>query len=121
MTNGASTSGVDLGTLAQALAGLSAGNLTAIETRLMDAIDSLRDAIDGKTMASPPQDATAEIANRALCQAWFDALAAAVGPSAPATADGDLLAAMQAVDAATAQSGALNDLLKAVDGLVKSF
>jgi hypothetical protein len=121
MTNGQSTSGVDLGTLAQALAGLSGGNLTAVETKLMDAMDSLRDAIDAKTLAMPPQDASAEIAERALCQSWFDALAAAVGPSPPATANADLLAAMQALDAAKARSGALNDLLKGVDGLVKSF
>lgn len=112
---------VDVPTLAQALSALGSGDQATVLKRLEAAADALQDQIDAGQDADPPQDTT-DLENQfTLVNEWIRALVASMQPAPPASADQDLLNAMQAVDAATATSAALNGLLIAVDGLVKSF
>ncbi len=112
---------MDIPSLQADLKALSAANLGAVLATLRNSRDSLQQEILDGLAADPPADTSQASADFALVNTWIRTLEAAVQPTPPATADADLLNAMQAVDAATANSAAVSGLLTAVDGLVKSF
>jgi hypothetical protein len=112
---------MDIPSLLADLKALSAGDLGAVLATLRDARDKLQKAILDGLAADPPADTAQDSADFALVNTWIRTLEAAVQPAPAPNADADLLAAMQAVDAATANSAAVSTLLTAVDGLVKSF
>ena len=112
---------VNVPTLAQNLAALNSSSLGQVLAQLRAARDNLQAQLLAGINAIPPQDTT-DLANQfTLVNSWIRTLEAAVQPAPPPNADADLLAAMQAVDAATATSGALNNLLVSIDGVVKAF
>jgi hypothetical protein len=112
---------MDIPSLMADLKALSAGDLDAVLDELVDAHDKLQKAILDGLAADPPADTAQDSADFALVDTWIRTLEAAVRPSPPPNADAELLAAMQAVDAATANSAAATSLLTAVHGLVQSF
>ncbi|HEY3949826.1 hypothetical protein [Phenylobacterium sp.] len=109
---------VDIPNLATQLAAMDAGSVAATVAQLMQARAALQAQIDAANAANPPQNIMDLQNQLTLVDDWINTLNAAIAN--PAAGANDLLAAMQAVDQATATSAGLNALVVAVDAAVKA-
>lgn len=105
---------IDIPTLANDLAALSGSALGKALAQLRTA----RDSLQAQVIAGNAPDPASVSNDFTLVNTWIRTLEAAVQPAPPPDASAALLSAMQAVDTAAAKSGALNNLLTSVNGLV---
>ncbi len=109
---------IDIPVLAKALTALNNSTLGQVQVTMRKARDDLQTKLLDATDAG--EDTTDLASDFTLLNTWIRALDAAVQPTPPPNAATDLLNTMRAVDRMTSYSTALNNLLIAVDGIVKA-